>query len=257
MPYFPVDDAAHSHPKFMAATNAALGLWVRVGSWVAQQLTDGHVPGSVAKLYGTPAQAKSLVSARLWHAAGHDCPRCPQPRPGDYYMHDYPDHGSKSRAEIQELRRRSAESSRRHRDRQAPKPPTPPSDEQLGLDDAEPEPPAARRAQIRPDWAPSREDVHAAQSARTAAGMPLLTADQVDAVTAKFVRRQLDDGAVAVAWGGRWREWAERERPAPQPSPGGTVVPMPVRNPFPSGTDARVNEHLALLAQMQAKEAQQ
>lgn len=249
MSYFAVDDGAHSHPKFMDASNAALGLWVRTGSWVAQQLTDGHVPGSVAKLYGTPAQARSLVSARLWHAHGHDCPRCPQPRPGDYYMHDYPDHGNKSRAEIKARREQSAAGSRRHRERQAPKPPPPPTDEQLGLDDAEPDPPAPRRFPIPADWQPSRDDVRAAQDARRAGGQPELTAEQLDQVTAKFRRRMADDDARAAAWGGRWCEWAERERVEQASTGGGKVVPLPTRpaaggwQPYQNPADSSVYEN--------------
>lgn len=32
MPWFVVDDSAHSHPKFIKAGNAAVGLWMRCGS---------------------------------------------------------------------------------------------------------------------------------------------------------------------------------------------------------------------------------
>ncbi|MFF5285219.1 hypothetical protein [Streptomyces sp. NPDC013171] len=252
MSYFAVDDGAHSHPKFMAATNAALGLWVRTGSWVAQQLTDGHVPGTVAKLYGTPAQARSLVAAGLWHGAGHDCPRCPQPRAGDFYMHDYAASGNRSRAEIKARRDQSAAGSKRHRERQAPRP-AEPAAEQLGLDDAAPDPPAPQRAPIRPDWQPTREDVHAAQVARRDAGMAPLTPDQVDSITAKFIRRQLDDGRVAVAWNGRWREWAENERPAPQPMPGGNVVPL-ARAAGGSTADQRAAAAYQLAARLEEQE---
>ncbi|MFD0078195.1 hypothetical protein ACFVIY_37840 [Streptomyces sp. NPDC127166] len=251
MSYFAVDDGAHSHPKFMAATNAALGLWVRTGSWVAQQLTDGHVPGTVAKLYGTPAQARSLVAAGLWHAAGHECPRCPQPRNGDYYMHDYAASGNKSRAEIKARREQSAAGSKRHRDRQAPK--APPPGEQLDLGGDEPDPPAPVRAPIRPDWQPTREDIHAAQVARGDAGLPPLTADQIDSVTTKFIRRQTDDGRLAVAWGGRWREWAENERTASPPAPGSNVVPL-ARAAGGSTADTRAAAAFQLAAQLEAEE---
>lgn len=89
MPWFKIDDKAHSHPKFMRAGNAALGLWLRCGSYSAQHLTEGIVPGVVAEMYGTAPQAAKLVKTGLWHGHGHGCDRCPQPNPGDYAIHDF------------------------------------------------------------------------------------------------------------------------------------------------------------------------
>lgn len=114
MPWFNVDDKAHSHPKMIKAGNAAVGLWLRCGSYVAQHLTDGVVPGLVADMYGTTPQISKLVKVGLWHPHGHICPSCPQPAEGDYYMHDYHDrtNGNPLRAEVEQRRsaprRRSA-----------------------------------------------------------------------------------------------------------------------------------------------------
>lgn len=89
MPWFKIDDSAHSHPKFMRAGNAALGLWLRCGSYSAQHLLEGFVPKDVVKPFkGTPAQVQKLIEAGLWHEAGHDCARCPQPA-GGYMIHDF------------------------------------------------------------------------------------------------------------------------------------------------------------------------
>jgi len=89
MPWFKIDDSAHSHPKFMRAGNAALGLWLRCGSYSAQHLLEGFVPKDVVKPFkGTPAQVQKLIDAGLWHDAGHDCKRCPQPA-GGYMIHDF------------------------------------------------------------------------------------------------------------------------------------------------------------------------
>ena len=89
MPWFKIDDSAHSHPKFMRAGNAALGLWLRCGSYSAQHLLEGFVPKAVVKPFGgTPAQVRKLIEAGLWHDAGHDCDRCPQPA-GGYMIHDF------------------------------------------------------------------------------------------------------------------------------------------------------------------------
>ncbi|MFE4691226.1 hypothetical protein ACFRH6_14350 [Streptomyces sp. NPDC056749] len=222
----------------LRAKNAAVGLWTRVGSYVARQLTDGYVPGEIAAMYGSAPQIRKLVAVRLWHEHGHTCPRCPQPRPGDYYMHDYAESGNPSRAEVQARREKAAEKKRLQRGG-APRRPAAPAPDPLQFndeppadaEDAPPEdvPPPARAprpaAAIAPDWEPSADDVQAAQTARGNAGRAPLSLDQLDAVTGKFVRRQLDDDVRAAAWGGRWRQWAENERPAP-PAADGVVVPF-------------------------------
>lgn len=226
MPWFVIDDNSHMHPKFVAAKNAALGLWVRAGGYAAQHLTDGIVPGVIAKMYGTPAQVRALVAAGLWHEHGHTCPhpKCPRPQPGDYAIHDYLDYNP-TRREVQARREREAEKKRKYRAGRA---------EQLPLDEpadqAPPPPPAPQRAEVRPipeDWQPSEQDVEAAQLARADAGMPQLTGQQLDRVTRAFVRRMLDDQVRAAAWGGRWQQWAERERPEPAPQHGGNVLQHP------------------------------
>lgn len=68
MPWFKVDDGLAFHSKVIAAGNAAMGLWLRAGAWSMQQLTDGWVPTDIARLLGTPAEAKRLVKAGLWEA---------------------------------------------------------------------------------------------------------------------------------------------------------------------------------------------
>jgi len=71
MPWFKVDDGMWSHPKVLACPLAALGLWVRAGSWCAQQLTDGAVPRTaLAMLGGRPRDAAALVDAGLWIVDG-------------------------------------------------------------------------------------------------------------------------------------------------------------------------------------------
>jgi hypothetical protein len=71
MPWFKVDDAFWSHPKCVAAPATALALWLRAGSWSAQQLTDGHVPAHVlSMLGGRKRDAVCLVSVGLWLESG-------------------------------------------------------------------------------------------------------------------------------------------------------------------------------------------
>ncbi len=67
MVWFKVDDKLAVHPKTMLAGNAAMGLWVRAGSWCAAHSTDGKVPTSMlVALGGRPAHADALVKAGLW-----------------------------------------------------------------------------------------------------------------------------------------------------------------------------------------------
>jgi hypothetical protein len=69
MPWFKVDDQLAFHVKALSAGNAALGLWVRAGSWSMDQLTDGFVPASiVVALGGKKKDADALTTAGLWHA---------------------------------------------------------------------------------------------------------------------------------------------------------------------------------------------
>ena len=67
MAWFKVDDKLHSHPKVLGVPLRAMGLWVKAGSWCADQLTDGHIPRAVlAPLNATTADARALVAAGLW-----------------------------------------------------------------------------------------------------------------------------------------------------------------------------------------------
>lgn len=66
IPWFKVDDTLAFHHKTIAAGNAALGLWVRAGSWSMQTHTDGHVPTALAQQIGTKSQTDRLVSSGFW-----------------------------------------------------------------------------------------------------------------------------------------------------------------------------------------------
>lgn len=105
MPWFKVDDTLAYHRKAMAAGNAAMGLWVRAGSYCAQQLTDGYVSHEVLATLGTRSQAARLVSAGLWDAA-----------PGGFRFHDWQDY-QPTRAEVHEARTRERDKKRRWRER--------------------------------------------------------------------------------------------------------------------------------------------
>jgi hypothetical protein len=68
MTWFKVDDSFHSHPKVLATSPAALGLWVVAGAWSSANLTEGFVPDhALPRLIDDPERlAKELVSNGLW-----------------------------------------------------------------------------------------------------------------------------------------------------------------------------------------------
>lgn len=112
MPWFRVDDSLAVHPKAITAGNAALGLWVRAGSWCAQQLTDGFVPlNLLATLGAKPKDAQALVDAGMWLKVS-----------GGYRFHDWGEYQpsresvetKRSEARERMQRVREARSSREH-----------------------------------------------------------------------------------------------------------------------------------------------
>lgn len=77
-----VDDKLWGHPKWMAATGPARGLWITALSWCMSQETDGFVPRhALVFLGGTTRHASSLVTCGLWDAAE-----------GGYQFHDWADY---------------------------------------------------------------------------------------------------------------------------------------------------------------------
>lgn len=115
MAWFKIDDGFHCHTKVFAAGTPAVGLYVRCGSWAAQQVTDGVVPRHVAKMYGTPRMIKALVDAGLWHQKGHGCDSCPQLDGNSYVIHQYLEKNP-SRAETDVARKAKSERQQRWRE---------------------------------------------------------------------------------------------------------------------------------------------
>lgn len=89
MPWFKVDDTLAFHHKSVAAGNAAMGLWVRAGSWSMQTLSDGYVPDVIAMQLGTRSQAERLVAVGLWDrlAQGYDFHEWEQRQPSKAKVH--------------------------------------------------------------------------------------------------------------------------------------------------------------------------
>jgi hypothetical protein len=103
--WFKVDDGLAFHSKTIAAGNAAMGLWVRAGSWSSQHLTDGNIPKHVVRQLGNIQQAKNLVTVGLWDATDEG-----------YCFHEW-DLRNPSRADVEADRAAGAERLRKHRER--------------------------------------------------------------------------------------------------------------------------------------------
>lgn len=72
MPWFRLDDEFFSHPKVLMAGNAAVGLFVRCGTWCANQGTEGRIPVEAAKSFGTKREIDKLTTVCLWVRDGDE-----------------------------------------------------------------------------------------------------------------------------------------------------------------------------------------
>jgi hypothetical protein len=61
-----LDDGFDTWPEVVRVGTAAAGLYVRCGSWIARTLSDGHVPGEVATMYGSAEWIRKLLDVGLW-----------------------------------------------------------------------------------------------------------------------------------------------------------------------------------------------
>jgi hypothetical protein len=105
LPWFKVDDTLAFHTKTVMAGNAAMGLWVRAGSWSMQTLSDGFIPNAIALQLGTPSQAKRLTEVGLWDK-----------QRGGYVFHEW-DHRQPSKAQVHADRAATADRQRKARER--------------------------------------------------------------------------------------------------------------------------------------------
>lgn len=72
MPWFKVEGRVAFHPKMVSAGNMAIGVWVRMGAWAADNRTDGLVPLAIASAIGRSRDFAKLIEAGLLHDAGRD-----------------------------------------------------------------------------------------------------------------------------------------------------------------------------------------
>ncbi len=237
MPWFKVDDSFHSHPKTLAASPGALGLWVVAGSWAAANPDDGFVPAHVLRrlLPDSESLADELVSLRLWVKAR-----------GGYKFHDWND-VQPSREEVTKVRRaaRERQANRRRRlagigatetpETESPQVDTQPVTRDTGVTHTvtsqgrhstptRPDPtrplevaeatsrPRSRGSRLPEDW--TLPDTDRQWALREKPGL------DVDLEAAKFrdywVGRSGKD-ATKLDWTATWRNWVRNARPSQRP----------------------------------------
>jgi hypothetical protein len=117
MPWVRKEDTYPRHRKIRRLTDAQYRMHDEAIHWSAEHLTDGHVPADelddVTVVKNPRRHVPTLIQRGLWHAAGHDCPRCLQPTdPKGWVIHDYLEYNP-SRLEVMAERERKREAGRR------------------------------------------------------------------------------------------------------------------------------------------------
>lgn len=107
MVWFRIDDSFWSHPKVLGLSTDAVALWVRAGSYSAQQLTDGLIAPHALRMLGDRDAAVELTNAGLWETA---------PAAAGWQFHDWADY-QPTRAQV--LAERAAATERKRKSREA------------------------------------------------------------------------------------------------------------------------------------------
>src|SRR5215813_10917546 len=111
MAWAKVDDKLFSHPKFLAISLAARGLWITALSYAARLERDGWFPGCAVTLFApknahTDAYVRELLAAGLWVVAERQ----------GYRLHDFLEYNPSSK-ELKRQRKQTAKRVQRHRNR--------------------------------------------------------------------------------------------------------------------------------------------
>lgn len=102
--WFKVDDSFFSNPKTAMLSDGATALWLRSGSWSAQQLTDGFIPARMVPMFrGSDDSVRELCEVGLWERD--------EERDG-YRFHDWSDYQPDGE-EVDALRRKRSEAGKR------------------------------------------------------------------------------------------------------------------------------------------------
>lgn len=82
--WFKVDDGFCMNPKTAMLSNDATALWLRSGTWAAQQLTKGRVPANMIPMFRcSDDSVQELCDAGLWE---YDADK------DEYVFHDWADY---------------------------------------------------------------------------------------------------------------------------------------------------------------------
>ena len=102
--WFKVDDSFFSNPKTAMLSDGATALWLRSGSWSAQQLTDVFIPARMVPMFrGSDDSVRELCDVGLWERDDE--------RDG-YWFHDWSDYQPDGE-EVDALRRKRSEAGKR------------------------------------------------------------------------------------------------------------------------------------------------
>lgn len=82
----------------VAIAATVIAICISAGSY-----TDGHVPINAIRRAGIDdTTIKEMIQEGVWHDEHHDCERCPKPRAGKIFVHDYLRH-QRSSTTVKEL----------------------------------------------------------------------------------------------------------------------------------------------------------
>ena len=111
--WFKVDDSFFMNPKTAMLSDGATALWLRSGSWSAQQLTCGFIPARMLPMFrGSDDSVRELCDMGLWE---YD-----EDRDG-YQFHDWSDYQPDGE-EVDALRKKRSEAGKRGANRRWDKP---------------------------------------------------------------------------------------------------------------------------------------
>jgi len=140
MTWFKIDDDFFFHPKVIAASNSAIGLFVRCGSWASNHLTDGFIPDKVIEMFGTDADITRLIDVGLLEETDGD----------GYLMPAFLDYNP-SADEVKATRAASAERQRQSRGRRSDDPEDVTRDSRVSHKDVTRDSRVSHSAPTRPD----------------------------------------------------------------------------------------------------------
>ena len=111
--WFKVDDSFYSNPKTAMLSDGATALWLRSGSWSAQQLTGGFVPARMVPMFRGLRRFSARVVRRGIMAYDE--------QKDGYQFHDWSDYQPDGE-EVDALRKKRSEAGKRGANRRWGKP---------------------------------------------------------------------------------------------------------------------------------------